>query len=170
MQERFRIIPTFPELIDRWKTARNTTSKQINASLLLTSEDSLLLQEAIGELSEQILANNLVRTSGTQSCVNISLRHQRNFEDEFRRMYYTLKNYAGFCNDFRGVVAVDLSDWADEGMDENLEAVLSYLQDTAQDRCYIFYATTDSPARLKSSLKFYFTLDMYQLRLEPATQ
>lgn len=172
MQEMFRIIPSFPQFAARWKTAQFTETKAtkiITPNMFITSEDESLLQEAIQELTEEILANNLVRTSGTCPCINLSLRRQRNFAEEFRRMYITLKNNAGFCNDFKGIVAVDLTDWASGVADDDLDAVLSYLKDTEQDRYYIFYAVTEYPSKLKSLLQYYFTIEMHQLHLEKAS-
>lgn len=169
----FRIIPSFPEFATKWKTAQDTETKAtklITPSIFIASEDESLLQEAIQELTQEILAKSLVRTSGTCPCINLSLRRQRNFAEEFQRMYITLKNHAGFNNDFKGIVAVDLSDWSSSVIDEDLDAVLSYLKDTDQDRYYIFYAATEYPSKLKNILQFYFTVEMHQLHLEKASE
>lgn len=170
MQERYRIIPAFPEFLAKWKNAQTLTPQTaVNPSVLLASEDGGLLQEAVQELTEALVTAGAVRTAGTLPCVNISLRRQKNFEEEFQRMYITLKNYAGFCNEFKGIVAVDLSDWAGGALDEDLDAVLSYLKDTQQDRFYLFYATTGHPEKLRTVLQLYFAVELHSLRLDQAT-
>ncbi len=170
MKNTFRIIPSFPEFVSKWKTAQSLDRAVITPSMFLASEDECLLQEAVGELTDELLKRNAVPTTGTVPCINLSLRRQRHFAEEFHRMYTTLKNHAGFCNDFKGIVAVDLTDWASCGMDEDLEAVLSYLKDTQHDRFYIFYATTSEPDKLRNILQFYFTVQPHFLKLEKASE
>lgn len=170
MKNTFRIIPSFPDFVSKWKTAQSLDSAVTTPSLFLASEDECLLQEAIEELADELLARNAVPTTGTIPCINLSLRRQRHFAEEFHRMYTTLKNHAGFCNDFKGIVAVDLTDWACAGMDEDLDAVLSYLRDTRHDRFYIFYAVSSDPEKLGGILQFYFTVQHHRLKMEKASE
>ena len=170
MKENFRIVPSFPEFVTKWKTAQALGGKAIIPAVFLTSEDDCLLQEAISELTDTLIDTKAVRLGGTVPFLNLSIRRQRHFAEEFHRMYTTLKNHAGFCNDFKGIVAVDLSDWSCSGMDEDLDAVLSYLKDTQADRFYIFYASTAEPEKLANVLQLHFMLQSHQLKLDQTAQ
>ena len=173
MQKKFRFIPSFPETLLKWKAAKNMNVelyKNITPSIFLTSADEELLQESIEELTQDIVASGVIPSTGTRSCVNIRLRRKRDFAEEFRRLYLTLKSSAGFHNDFYGIVAVDLTEWSSDPADEDLDAVLSFLKDSENGRFYVFYAATEYPAKLKSSLALFFSLETHNLSLEKTTE
>ena len=149
MQKKFRFIPSFPETLLKWKAAKNMNVKlykNITPSIFLTSADEELLQESIEELTQDIVASGVIPSTGTRSCVNIRLRRKRDFAEEFRRLYITLKSSAGFHNDFYGIVAVDLTEWSSDPADEDLDAVLSYLKDSENGRFYMVCCNIPLPA------------------------
>jgi hypothetical protein len=87
-------------------------------------------------------------------------------------MVYTLNLNAGFYNSYRGIVAVDLSEWDREAQCEELDAALAYLHDTGENgrRIYIFYAATQRTDPLRRMIKNYFVVEEAVLKMEKPMQ
>lgn len=136
---------------------------------LITSTDPAFLAEAVKELSGKLLNLNIIKQSGTPF-LNFRLANSQDFKAEFQRLVHMLNMNARYTNSYRGVVAVDLSEWQQDAQCRELDAVLAYLQDTEKDRIYIFYAATQKAEPLHSALRAYFTVEDAALKMEKPMQ
>lgn len=159
---KYQVTTPLDDFISRCKTQER---KDYSAALV-TSSDPALLTDAV-----EALANKLKGTDKScQSFLNFCLNNTQDFRAEFQRMVYTLNLNAGFHNRFRGIVAVDLSEWDRVAQCKELDAALAYLFDTRKDRRYIFYAATEKTEQLRNMLNNYFSLDTIVLEMEKPMQ
>lgn len=161
---RYQITAPLNNFVSRCKTR----DRNGFPAALLTSSDPALLKDAVDELVNKLKATNVVE----QNFLNLRLKNTQDFKAEFQRMVYTLNLNAGFYNSYRGIVAVDLSEWDREAQCEELDAALAYLYDTGENgrRIYIFYAAIQRTDPLRRMIKNYFVAEEAILKMEKPMQ
>ncbi len=136
------------EVIVKWNNAfENLKSKNINAPLLLPN---LFLNAKPGAgktnflrlISEYLYNVGFMDFYGDVKFIEFYLEYCMPGDDvyELKRLIEQLRNAAGFRNEFRGIVVIDITQWADCTHEENFIKILDYLTVIDEHVCLIFTA------------------------------
>ncbi len=136
------------DVIVKWNNAfDNLKSKNINAPLLLPN---IFLNAKPGAgktnflrlISEYLYNVGFMDFYGDVKFIEFYLEYCRPGTEvyELKRLIEQLRNAAGFRNEFRGIVAIDITQWADSTHEENFIKILDYLTVIDEHVCLIFMA------------------------------
>lgn len=150
------ISKTIPEIQAVWKGA----AKGQVPFLLLESQEPLCMpfleilaaeQEKLG--CTRFLPGNRVFAFKLRYC-----EPEASF-DELQRYVYELENAGGFHGTFKGITAIDISEWCGNEQAEYFDAFLAYLHDHSDGLYFLFTAGTEQHRHLDamhSKLAEYF--------------
>ncbi len=139
-------------LMERWETlSRNLEDRMPRMPLLLP--DLLLLSRSgtgrtqfLKLLTDFLLAHpNLMDFSGGAPYLEFRLNYCAPAAEftEFTRFLSEMRHTAGFRGEFRGIVYLDIDEWADRFEEKHFVTFLEYLADNSDDWLLIF-SVTDS--------------------------
>ncbi len=136
------------ETIKKWNDIlTNLQSKSENVAMLLPN---LFLKSKLGAgksnfihlLSEYLCNTGFMTFYGDVRFFEFVLEYIPQNEDmkEINRFSMQLKDAAGFRNEYRGVIAIDITEWANHTKEENFIVFLEYLSIIDANVCIVFIA------------------------------
>lgn len=129
------------------------------------SEPEIMVRE-IGTVTEE---SQPALFTGESPQVFYRLRYTPPYENfhEIRHLILRIRKAAGLCSSYRGIVAIDISEYRNHEEDEYFTVLLKYLYDCSDFQSLIFvccqYSEKDMQ-RLRSACMKYFTVRQESLR------
>lgn len=164
----------FKRVINRWNIlSENMRSKPMNAPIILP--DMLwVAQSGVGKtnllklMAEYLSSqNNLMEFYGDVKFFEFLLNYcpPNEYFSELQRLIDEIDNAAGFRNEFKGIVHIDINEWLDHCEEKHFVSLMEYLSSNSDKWLIVLSVYSDKKDKIHNLNAF---LSMY-LRIEKIT-
>ncbi len=169
---------SFKKMIKKWETLSNNlqTSKAGNINilpdLLWVSKRGINKSELLHLLAGYLIGTgNLMKFYGEHKYIEFHLAYFGNEDRDFselNRFINNLNNAAGFRNEFKGIVYIDISEWVDHLSSRNFTDFMEYLATNTVDWLVILNIDEDDNKKIdevESTLSVYLRIEKLKIDL-----
>ena len=167
-------VEEFKRVIKRWNIlSENMRTKPMNAPIILP--DMLwVAQSGVGKtnllklMAEYLSSqNNLMEFYGDVKFFEFLLNycHPNEYFSELQRLIDEIVNAAGFRNEFKGIVHIDINEWIDHFEEKHFVSLMEYLSSNSDKWLIVLSVYSDKKEKIHNLNAF---LSMY-LRIEKIT-
>ena len=167
-------VEEFKRVIKRWNIlSENMRTKPMNAPIILP--DMLwVAQSGVGKtnllklMAEYLSSqNNLMEFYGDVKFFEFLLNycHPNEYFSELQRLIDEIGNAAGFRNEFKGIVHIDINEWIDHFEEKHFVSLMEYLSSNSDKWLIVLSVYSDKKEKIHNLNAF---LSMY-LRIEKIT-
>ena len=168
MKSNFPSLSMIPELQTQLTATADFYSNAALPPVFITLPLSVELEPLMDRLCDDLANTHSVRFTGTKRWLHMKLEYpeQEGFPS-FALMMERLHKYAGYRNQYHGVVLIDLTPWLEHADDRRFSEVLAYLHDYADEMFFLTYITTNDSRRAEP-MKREFNRWMYTVMVDVA--
>ncbi|MBQ5545212.1 MAG: hypothetical protein IIU00_05990, partial [Clostridia bacterium] len=153
MKQPFSSLALMPQL-------QNTMTRMVNyygdadkplPPMFVTFPGAVQPEPLMENLCDELEQGGYVRFTGVKRWLNMRLDYTEDPKfPSFTRMLESMRRYAGYCNQYHGVVLIDLTQWMTHTSDRHFEDVLAYIHDYSDEVFFFLYVFADDTQRPES--------------------
>jgi hypothetical protein len=172
----------FKDVIEQWhrlsENMRKFNAKKAPTlpNLLWASDNGMDLEDITNLLTGFVYEEqNLLDFYGAVQDLDYFMEYVPNGEEfhEIDKIAEKIRGAAGFRSEYRGIMAIDVSEWIEHFQEENFIEVLKYLQSISSDILYIFQIPNFNPQaveQLTQILALFFHIQPIEMKLPEAAE